>query len=339
MVKRTFNYGGFSAIEINAPTNVLERIADTMEEEQENISNPDCVIKINQSKFPVEIQKDKQFKYLTIKKDRTLKHPSLKYYRYNTHIRTIKQKSFNSYEVDSNTLVDEESGLLCVRNHLSNNPKLVNYPLLHASLININDKGILITGSSKHGKTTLMIYLLQEKGGVFISDDNVVLDTYGERFRGLYVPKKVRVRFPTIASSKLSRALQDLSLTNATQYLDSDFIKETIDSRNFEGEWGLTFSRKSFCRLLGVNSGEDSQIDTIIFPNYQESKKVNIRSVGLEEGIQKISGLGLIKKSDFNPKGLEEKTIDLNVLSNKELKFLEVSFSRMENLLNRGFEI
>jgi len=339
MAKRTFNYTNLSTIEIDAPKNVLDRIDHNLEAEQDNISNPDCTIKIHESKFPIEIQKDRNFKYLTIERSGTSEQPSFRYYRYNTHIRTIKQDSFNSYEVYTNTLLDEDSGLLCVRNHLSRNPKIASHPLLHASLINLNGKGMLLPGNSKQGKTTLMTYLLQEEGGVLISDENTVLDISKDKLKGLYLPKKIRVRFPTIAASRLSRALENLTLTNATQYLDADYIEKTIKNRDFEREWGLVFSRKSFCKLLEISSGESSQIDVVVFPKYQENKNVNIKSILLGEGIQRVSESGLIKKSNLYPKELEERILNPDLFKKKRLEFLEISFSGIEDLFRERVHI
>ena len=339
MVKRTFNYRNFSTIEIDAPKDVLDRIAYNLEGEQKNIPKPNCKIKINESNSPVEIQKNRNYEYLSIEESGNVEESSLKYYRYNTHIRTINQKCPNSYEVYSNTLLDEDSGLLCVRNHLNNNLKIAEHPLLHASLININGKGILIPGCSKQGKTTLTTYLLQEQGGVLISDENVVLDTSKEKLRGIYVPKKIRVRFSAIAKSNLSNALGDLTLTDATQYLDTSYIKEVIENRNFESEWGLAFSRKSFCDLIGASSSEESQIDMVVFPKYQEGKEIGVREIGLEEGIKKISEAGLIKKSHLNPRELEGTVLDLKIPKEKRLEFIEISFSGMDTLFRKGFKI
>jgi len=339
MSYKSFSYcGGLSVIQIDAPEGLLRRISNNIEGEGSITGPADCRIKIDESENPIEIKKDKRFEYATIEKSGTEEYPIFRYYRYDTHIRTIRQGPFGSYEVNANTSMDENSALICVRNHLSNNPRIKDYPLLHASLVNINGTGTLVTGDSMHGKTTMAIYLLQKYGGTFVSEENTLLDPEGSRLRGLYIPRTVRVRFSTIAESKLSKSLDDLSLTDATQYLDSDFIQQTLKNRDFTSKWGLAFSRKAFCQLLGVTSDEFSTIENVIFPVYQEKRKVTPRNVGYEEGIERLSKSGLIKKVEIDPKELQDAEVNITVLKDKKLNFIEVAFSGIEDLIREGFE-
>ena len=339
MPSRFFDYcNGLFVIQIDAPKDLLRRISDNLEGEISPIEPIDCRIKIEESGFPIEIQKDKRFKYATIEKSGTGDEPIFRYYRYDTHIRTIRQKLSSSYEVNTNTYLDESSALICVRNHLSSNPRITNCPLVHASLVNVNGIGTLVAAASMQGKTTLTLYLLQECGGTFISDENTLLDFSSPKLQGLYIPRTVRVRFSTIAKSKLSESLNDLSLSDATQYLDSDFIQYTLRSRDFRGEWGLAFSRKSFCQLLGVASGESSPIENVIFPLYKESGGVTARSVEPREGIERLSMLGLVKKAEIDPKELQDTTLDMNPIKDRKLRFMEVAFSGIEELVGGGFK-
>ena len=334
MSRKAFDYSGISTIEINGPINLLERIADNMEREIIESSNPDCRIHINQSENPAEIKKDKRFEYLTINKSRTEEQPIIKYTRYNTLVRTIHQKSPNNYKVDTNVAMDEASGLICIRNHLSNHPRLAQYPLLHASLINIDGRGILIPGNSRQGKTALTVYLLQECKAGFVSDENVMLDINRESIVGLYIPRTPRVRFSTIVESGLSNVLEDIRIANATQYIDSDAIERIIDTRSFHVDAGIAFSRKAFCNLLGTNSRESSYINMVLFPKYKESGNLNVRTLKLEEGVQRLSKTGLIKKSDIDPKELQETTVSF-----EPYKFRDFDFSGVENLGQGGFRL
>lgn len=337
MSRKVFDYAGISTIEVEGPKNLLERIAENVEEEIEDSLSPSCRIKINQSESPVEIEKNKQFAYLTINKTGTAKQPAIRYTRYNTHVRTIHQKSPNNYEVYANVALDESSGLICIRNHLSNHPELTQYPLLHASLINIDGAGILIPGNSKQGKTTLATYLLQEQEASFISDENVILDE--KQLKGLYVPRTPRVRFSTIAESGLSKVLGDISIANATQYIDPDAIKRIIDAPSFDIDAGIAFSRKVFCDLLGTISQESSFVDVVLFPIYKEGGNLKVRKLGSEEGVQRLSKTGLIRKSHIDPKELKETVINLNASNFKGVDFVEVGFSGLETLRQGGFRI
>lgn len=339
MSRRVFDYAGISTIEIEGPKNLLERIAENVEGEIENSSNPNCRIRINQSESPIEIEKNKRFDYLTINKTGTAEQPSITYRRYNTHVRTIHQKSSNHYEVDVNVAMDESSGLICVRNYLHSHPELTQHPLLHASLLNLDGRGILIPGSSRQGKTALTVYLLQEYRASFVSDENVILDTDGKNVRGLYVPRTPRIRFSTIAESKLSKVLENVKLAGATQYIDPDAIEKIIETHSFNVDAGLAFSRRTFCNLLGVNSRESSPVNMVLFPKYKESGNLNVKALGLEEGVKRLSKVGLIRKSDIDPKELQETTVSLKPYKFEGSDFIEVEFSGVENLRQGGFRL
>jgi len=339
MSRKVFNYAGISTIEIRGPPNLLERIADNMEGETGNSLISNCTININQSESLFKIEKDKRFDYLTINKTGTVEQPFIIYTRYDTHVRTIHQKSPNDYEVNANVARDEASGLICIRNHLSTHPELTQYPLLHASLLNLDGRGILIPGSSRQGKTTLAVYLLQEHGAAFVSDENVILDINGENVRGLYVPRTPRVRFSTIVESGLSKVLQDIRIANATQYIDSDAIERIIEARSFNVDAGIVFSRRVFCNLLGTDSKESSPVNMVLFPKYKEGGNLNVRELGLEEGIQRLSKTGLARKSDIDPKELQETIINLESYKFVGVNFIEVEFSGVENLRQGGFRL
>jgi len=339
MSRKVFDYVGMSKIEVRGPEDLLERIAENIERETYNYQNPDCIININQSENPVRIEKDKRFPYLTIERFGTAEQPSIKYTRYNTPVRTIYKKSSDSYEVDSHVVMDESASLICIRNHINNHPVLSQYPLLHASLLNLNGQGILIPGNSRQGKTTLTVYLLQEYGASFVSDENVFLDIRKKNVRGLYVPRNPRVRFSTIAESGLSRALEDIELANATQYIDQDAIERIIATHSFDVEAGLAFSRKAFCNLLGTSSQESSLVNLVLFPTYKENGNLSFKKLGLGEGMHRLSKTGLMTKSDIDPKELQETEVKIETSKFEGIKFAEVTFSGIGNLRQRGFRL
>ena len=168
MSEKVFDYIGISRIGVSGQENLLKRIAENMHGNTQLRSLVDCKISICQSEKPEKIVKDKSYDYLTIDRFGTEEQPSIKYTRYNTHVRTIHQKSSNEYFIESNVELDEASGLICVRNYLSNHPRISDLPLLHASLINLDERGILIVSNSRQGKTTSMVYLLEDQGAVFV---------------------------------------------------------------------------------------------------------------------------------------------------------------------------
>ena len=338
MSKKVFNYNELTKIEIKSNPALLERLSENLESEIEKNSKVDCSIIINQTNPTVDIVKDKKFDYLTIDKKEENGRTSISYTRYNTLVRTIHQEIVNEYIVDTNVASDETAGLICIRNHF-NNKIISSRPLIHASLVEIDDKGVLIPGFSREGKTTLMVYLLQEKGAVFVNDENVILDSSSDRTLGLYVPRTPRIRFSTISESKLASVLDDIKLTRATQHLDSDAIERIINSQSYHVDAGLDFSRKSFCEFLETTSKEKTSIDMVLFPKYSPSKKIGIRELTMEEGIHNLAMSGLTKKSDTDLKELRASRITLNQENYTETRFLEVSFSSFKDLLNGGIEL
>lgn len=340
MATKYFNYGcNLSSFRVDASEDLLKRVFSNIEREVSYLANPDCLIKIQERTPPVEIIKDKRFKYETIENPKGLKDNLLRYYRYDTHIRTIKQVSFGSYEVNSNAFLDENSVLICVRNHLSNSTSLSNCVLTHASLIKSGDQGIFIPGESMQGKTSLMLYFLQKEKAKLIGDENILLDFNEDSLIGRYVPKTIRVRFPVISRTNLSPSLENISLTDATQYLDSDFIHKKLETRDYSGEYGLSFSRKAVCDLLNVSSEESSEISTVVFPKYCYKKESSINKLSREDGLRRLSQSGLIKKTGLNTRELEETIFNTSKINPKKLNFFEVTFSGIETLLERGLNL
>jgi len=339
MSEKVFDYNRIGSIEIEGPASLLERIARNLEGEKVDAGPviPDCRIKINESVAPVGIEKDKKYEYLTVRNIGSLNKPSIEYIRYNTSVRVIHYKLDQEYLVNTNVRLDEAAGLICIRNYLSNNKRLSSLPLLHASLLSINGRGVLIAGNSREGKTTLAVYLLQEQKADFVSDENVILDNCGEVARGLYIPRTPRVRFSTIANSMLSEVLKE-GVADATQYIDQDTIDRIISTKSFHVDAGLAFSRRSFCDLLKVNSKETAQIQTIIFPKYVE-RGFNAKKIPSKEGVERLSTFGLKRKQHIDPKELEEITINLSSINVKDMEFIEMEFSDFNHLVNGGFRL
>src|SRR3989344_2206885 len=339
MMLKAFYYNGLTSIGIESHPNLLKRIAENLEYEIFQDYRIDCLIKINQAKQPVEIVKDKRFDYLSINREEKDGVTSIRYIRYNTPVRTIHQINPNNYIVDTNVSLDEDAGLICIRKHLNDHPRISNKPLLHASLIELGNQGILIPGDSREGKTTLSVYLLQEKRATFISDENVILDLSNGQVYGPYIPRTIRVRFKTISESKLEKVLSNISLTKATQYIDSDAIERIISSRSYNVEAGLAFSRKSFYELLGSSSKDNTLINLVIFPKYTPIKKAVITKLTKSEGVYRLGITGLAKKQDADPKELGKFPLTLTEKYYNKMEFLELKFSGFESLVKGGVRL
>lgn len=214
-----------------------------------------------------DIKKLKGYPYLEIKKE---KDPNLSfsYFRYNTLVRKINREEHKEYNINTFFKDDEEGILLCIKNFLYHSYLNKEKIPIHGSLININDKGILLFGHGKSGKTSLLIELLLQFGGSFISDERVFISKEGNTLRGEYVPDVVKVRFNSIKNSPLRSVLNDAYSFDSTQYIDIEALKQIITTRSYHVDAGLTLSRQKFLKLIDVNSLPRSRIDKIIFLEY-----------------------------------------------------------------------
>ena len=55
---------------------------------------------------------------------------------------------------------------------------------IHATLVSLNNKGILLLGDSGFGKSDVALRLIEEKGAVLVADDRVNLRTLGDKLIG-----------------------------------------------------------------------------------------------------------------------------------------------------------
>ena len=82
--------------------------------------------------------------------------------------------------------------------------------MLHATLVQLEQKGILLLGKSGAGKSDLALRLIENKGAVLVADDVVVLQTenghlYGQAAENLRGMLEVRgigiVPYPVLEKS------------------------------------------------------------------------------------------------------------------------------------------
>jgi hypothetical protein len=80
--------------------------------------------------------------------------------------------------------------------------------LIHSGGVSFGEKGVLIAGESRSGKTTLVLQLVRE-GFRFMSDDRCFLRSVGSEFEILSFPEPVRVYSPNVADIPELQFLQD----------------------------------------------------------------------------------------------------------------------------------
>ena len=334
MAQRVFDFCGRFNVGIRATESLIDRIAGNIQTEiKEVIATPKSVIEIHEPRAYEAIVKDKKYPYLTVKVNPST--GATEYYRYNTFIRTIRVVSEGHYDVNVNTEGDEAAGLICFRNFCNSHHSLIQTPLVHASLVDLNGEGILMSGDSHSGKTALMIYLMQQLKAGMISEDNVYLE---KDMRGLYFPKVPRVRFSTVRDSCLSPLLTNLQATDATQYWDIDSIERVVAQGTLDVDGGLAISRRKVAEMCGVKTSDSVQIDKVVFPSYSEGEP-SFEEMGQEEGFGMLEKFGREKKKDIDPRGMGAEAISLKDFERRNIKFYKLAFGGLKTLVNVGFAL
>ena len=198
MEQRIYNYLDKTKIAIESNGGLLDRIERNIEEKGISVNKFSAQITIGVNDHPIEIIKDKRYEYQSFRVNNNQPYQGWDYFRYGTHVRTIWKSYQNNFQVETNVANDEASGLICFRNLVYGHPVTQEMVLIHGSLVEIDGKGILITGDVRSGKTLLLMHFLEEYGATFISDENVLLSNEDGILIGNYIPRTIRVRFEQI---------------------------------------------------------------------------------------------------------------------------------------------
>ncbi|MBU3906669.1 MAG: hypothetical protein KKA64_00270 [Nanoarchaeota archaeon] len=332
MAQRIFDFCGRFNVGIRASESLLDKIgANIQTGVRDSTVSPIGTIDIHEPQKYETIIRDKRYPYLTLKVNPST--GTTEYYRYNTFVRDIRVARNGDYEVNVNTEGDEAAGLICFRNFCNGHISLAHTPLVHASLVNLNGEGVLMSGDSRAGKTTLMIYLMQHLGSGLISEDNVYLE---KDMKGLYFPKVPRVRFSTVRDSCLSPLLTNLQATEATQYWDVESIERVVAEGNLDVDGGLAISRRKIAEMCEVGTSEAIQIDRVIFPSYSEGR-LSFEKVDQEEGFKTLERFGREKKKDLDSRDIGAEPISLKYFERRKIRFYRLKFGGLKSLVNGGF--
>ena len=331
---RAFSFCGMFNVGIEGPNSLLERIAGNIHTEVDPVNAKlHGRIIINEPEVYETITRDKKFPYLTIKNGPAGK--SITYYRYDTFVREIRQKNGGLYEVDINTEDDEAAGLICFRNFCNNHPSLTEYPLVHASLVNLEGEGVLISGDSKAGKTTLMVYLMEQFGARFVSEDNVYLRN---DMTGVYFPKVPLIRFPTVRDSCLSPLFWDLATTDATQPWDIESLESVVANKNFGIDGALAISRRKVAQMCGVSTDESIRINRVILPSFSE-EGLKLEEIEQEDGFRILEKFGREKKKSLDHRDIAVDYVSLEGFERRGIRFYKLGYSGLRQLIKEDFAL
>lgn len=135
---------------------------------------------------------------------------------------------------------------------------------IHSAAFSYDGKGIIIAGPKNSGKTSLLIYFLQNLPSQFISNDRVLV-CFNEGTPIIYgMPTVITVSENTL------QMFPQLKINFARYYFHHrDTIDETLQRKRNPYELGykeFTFSTGQFCKLLEVKSSSGSKLSAILFP-------------------------------------------------------------------------
>ncbi len=333
-----YNYLGEKPIGVDAPAGLFERIRNNMEERCNRSESTECVIRIFECGPPVSIIPTKGVPYAKIEKKVENGNYVFEYYRYGSHVATIVENGNCGYTVRTSIKKDEITALRCLKKVYLKSKGSEGKALLHSTLVQVNSVGTLIVGECWSGKTTMAVKLLEELGGVFLSDGRTLISYEDGRLKGHYVPRNIYVRFRGLAHSKnLAKLLKYPSMRGATQIFDKTTISRITKKRVFDVDAGLTLSRRTFKELLDVPSMSWADIDRVIFTRFSNGRPPRVTKVNNEDTWKELSQRELIKNRGFDVmENLAKVGRGMGIIKKSwlsEIEALEVSFSHPEDLV------
>lgn len=329
-VLRAYNYLNERKIAISAEEELLKKIERNIDEPAEEPVNVDCLITLESCGDSI-IVKDKSFPYDSARINNDLSFTGYDYLRYGTLVRTVWQKARTDFLVRSFVKEDEDAFSKCFKKYYLEEAS-EGRVLLHASTVESEKGGILIPGLCRSGKTTLTICLAERLGCTLVSDGDSIVNSKDEGLISSYLPRAIYARFSAIILSPgLSGLIENYRESEATQYFDHDALDRIIAAKRFDVDAGINCSRKKFAELLRVKTKPQSKISTIIFPEYSSGHQLTMRSIGVQEAVQRLKAnafpkevdLGVVRKQqDIQPPELELPEEWLN-----GIKLISISYS------------
>ncbi len=289
MTTRVYNYLDEVLIGISAPDSLFSFIEGNIDEVPQKTTEEmvyDGIVHVEEGNF-TKIERNSNFSYASTKPNMEKSYLGKDYFRYASHVQTIWRKNSSKYEV-KNFLPGDDSGLLrCFKKIYYANPKSSNKSLIHSTLVEVEDAGVLLVGKKRTGKTTIAFNLIDKLDAILVEGGNSLI-SYSGTLRGYYLPRPIFARFSTIArSSYLNNFLEDFAACQSTQPFDIEAIIAIINARAFEVDSGLNFSREVFRNLSGKKTKRYTQIKTIIFPEYS-TDGLEIMNISESEAAKRI---------------------------------------------------
>ncbi len=305
---RLFNYLGEKKILIDAPQEYLTRIEKNIDEPVITSSKEvyaDLKIEVI-SGSPVRIVKNKEYPFARTSLDESRPLPAIDFFRYKEKVMTILIPRENEFVVESYIPKDESGVTRIIKKWYFSQDSSRNKALFHSSLVSFGSEGILIPGNSFAGKTSLLLWFLENLSSNLVMDEHTLVEKTKEGLTGFYLPVPIHLRLKSVYDTKgLSRILDDYSIVEATQNIDEDYIEKLIKSGKLDLDASVDIARKNFASFLGVRTRSKCRITRIVFPEYSKDDAPRIErmdpykafSILREVEIAKNPDMGRLKKA------------------------------------------
>ncbi len=298
-VFRFYNFLNKMRIGIHADASRLDKCEENIEETALDSKMYDGLIVVNQH-GNTPILRDEAYPYLW----KNSLGERIDYYRYSTLVRKITPHSELSYELSEYTS-DNEGVLDTFRNLYCQSNAADQHALIHASVLNIKGKGIMIAGPCRSGKTSLTLGFLREMVGNLVNEGVSLIGKESGFFHGFYLPRQVYLRFLSISQDPvLHHLLTDYDLSESPQYFDHDTLQRIIRSCAFHVNAGITVSRRKIAQMYGINTSSMTTINKLILTEYSDHLKM--RNIDSDESLKRLRSNEFPRKNTFNRVELQD---------------------------------
>lgn len=181
-----------------------------------------------------------------------------------------------------------------IREFSMNHARTCGGHFVHSSAFSLDGKGMIIAGPKNAGKTSLLIYLLQNLPSRFITNDRVLISLNQYKFRLLGMPSVITVSKDTFAMfPQLESAFAKHRFHH--RYTIDEILEENILPYKKETQI-FTFSPGQFCTLLKAIPSPGSPLSAVLFPKVSKTKeKMSLKILAPQEASEKLKTAELIK--------------------------------------------
>lgn len=126
---------------------------------------------------------------------------------------------------------------------------------VHAGMVEIAGKGVVLAGASKSGKTTTVVALSKTRGAKLVANDDLSIDI--ATCRGYGWPRSIGIRSDTLATLGLLDVVSDIA-RHLPPYMEG---RRELNGRVF-------FYPRCLADALGCELAESSPVAMIVFPTF-----------------------------------------------------------------------